>query len=925
MKTTQGTGHIAYKRVIAYLIVCLENISAVAWPVFSWVFFYCGLWLLSIPALLGAPGQYFAWVTFILGFSFFIHRAYEQLVLPSKNDIDRRLEKDSGIKHRPLEQLGDLQISGHSDLSRSLWRQNKIRAFHTLKNIKFPKIRPIFAGRDIYALRFLTLLMVCLGLFLSGSNSWEKIRSGLMPFHFQFSADQFKTASITIIPPKYTSLGETHITARPVDGVTIKIPQGSMIKAKLTDGLTHPKFHFDNTATPMNDLGHKSWNFESEIVEGDHIQITQWPRTVLTLPYEFIPDTPPQIGLSDEPKDIDNGKLSIPLEIQDDYGARKLYFTAELEPGTQPPLYGKTYEDTRAIYSPPAVNIELPQQFDLAWHPWAGLPVVIHISVTDDLDQKADLPPIHISLPEKIFTDPVAKEIVELRKKMMSSHKTPLFLVAADLQKILDDPEKLKGNFAVTLAMQSAVSRLLYSTEDGKAQKIITQLWDIALTLEDGNLSQATQNLQTAQQNLRETLSSTNATDEEIAAAIDQMRQAMAEYMMESFKEYQKQLAEQGHDIDIPTEMLQNMVEPKDLESFLNELMARAMAGDKNAAQDMLSQLDKFMNKMGSMKDFQLSDKTKFQMKGISDLQRLIEQQEALLRQTEGQIPESAKRTPNTSRKQSGQDSFTIDLSDPNRPFIRKIKPRIPQGYPEFVPFDNEDEAEASGGDSVFGEDTDMPPPPKITDKDTGTGKAQTPEEFFKFIEKEDRAHRHKQALKNKNEEQRQQRYKQNAPPVDTAANKVEQDALRYTLGQLMLEADEKMGKIPQPMQLAEQEMRFSAEALGANDPYTSVPHQEKAIEYLKESMDQMSKELQQTLQNMTFFSFGGGQGKTDPLGRRIDDEGTGDLNTSTIEIPDKHKRKQVQDILNKLRKKSGEFNRPDYELEYYKRLMQQF
>ena len=160
---------------------------------------------------------------------------------------------------------------------------------------------------------------------------------------------------------------------------------------------------------------------------------------------------------------------------------------------------------------------------------------------------------------------------------------------------------------------------------------------------------------------------------------------------------------------------------------------------------------------------------------------------------------------------------------------------------------------------------------------------------------------------------------------VNTALNQTEQDALRYILGQLMLEADRFIGEIPDNMGLAEREMLSSSDALGENRPDFSVPHQERAIEHLREAMQDLSQQMMARMREMTGMSLG--QAQTDPLGRRTGQDGDGNnwFHGSEVEIPDEAERKKVEEILKFLRKRSGEFNRPDEELDYYRRLLKQF
>ena len=125
-------------------------------------------------------------------------------------------------------------------------------------------------------------------------------------------------------------------------------------------------------------------------------------------------------------------------------------------------------------------------------------------------------------------------------------------------------------------------------------------------------------------------------------------------------------------------------------------------------------------------------------------------------------------------------------------------------------------------------------------------------------------------------------------------------------------------------MGLAEQEMRSSAAMLGNNDPSLSAPHQEKAIKYLQDSMQQMSQQMAQMMKQMMMMAMG--PGKMDPLGRPLEEgKGPSWLPGSQVKIPDEAERKRVQEIQKLLRDRSGELERPDYELDYFRRLLKQF
>lgn len=852
---------IFFKRLLATIIMLSEALTQAFWPLTSWLLFFCGLWLMNLPAIGGATFAIILWLGFISGAIYFIRKALRDSIVPQSTQIDRRLEQDSGFIHRPLQAIKDRMASTETPSSGRLWIQNKLDAFQTISRIKTPKPKAIISKYDHYAIRFIALFTFIIGTIYAGPYAGERIIAGLTPFQFGKQATVLKTASLTILPPEYTNLSAINIVPLNVSDAVLPIPQGSTIKAKVTDGLMSPKLYINGEVFKLEELGAKSWSFENTLPdqltpneEGQFIELKQWPRTLIKLPYQYIVDQPPVITQDGE-IDIDNkAQIHIPLITMDDYGVVQTRMHVELDSIIDQTLRGGSYEETRPLFSAPEQEFKFESDYDLAWHPWAGLPVSIHVEVSDHNGQIAALEPIKMKLPERIFTHPVAKELIEVRQQLIWQDETMHAERAEIIEDFIHYPDLLDNDPVTALALQSAASRLRYHRNEKDIISVIELLWDIAIKLEDGNIAQAAQNLQVAQKNLQDLLANPNATDEQIAQAMDELRQAMSAFMLEAFKEYQKELAAQGHQQELPLEMFENMMNPQDLDSFLDQILSKALTGDRQSAQEMLSQLENFMDQMSRPESFELSPQMKFQMKGMSDLQRLIEQQEKLLDQT----------------------------TEQHRSVYRQS---IEQKLAESVPFKNNSSDDKTHNIPEL-DDWDMPPP--------SASQTENPQAQKKTI--------------------------------DTSAHKAEQDALRYALGQLMIEADEKLGEIPKNMQDAEKQMRLSADALGDNKPGRSIPHQERTIELLKEAMNKMSKDLQKSLQNMALFSFG--PQRLDPLGRPFDggdQNGNGNNPASGVGIPDQMERKKIQDILNTLRKKSGEFERPEYELDYYRRLMQQF
>ncbi|MFN3827304.1 MAG: DUF4175 domain-containing protein [Micavibrio sp.] len=840
---------LARKRFQTGLVLALENLVSAGWRLVLWVMLFAALWLLRLPALGGPSAEWFFLVTFLLGTGWFTWKDLRSFRWPSRHDIDLRLENNSQLKHRPLTTLDDKLANPQMQSSRDLWGRSKERALASIAKLRIPFPRPILSYRDPYAFRVLVVLLVVIGGIIAGPTWKQRIHLGINPFYGRETEKVDKSITIWITPPTYTGQAQTILQGRGTRKDVLNIPEESQIKIQMTRGFGDPYVVMGEKKLPMKKVDHHNWAFEGPIIPADSLKIKQMGLTRASVNYAYITDASPAITLVEAPQTIDKGQTQIVLKVKDDYSVNDIALKIRLKDDYTDIPMGVNFEDIRAVLSPPQTEIELKPVYDLAWHPWAGLPVVIDITAIDHKKQTASIPSLHMTLPEREFKHPVAQKLISLRKRLIRTPEAASENVAHELFDIMAAPESYGGHPVVFLSLRSMASRLFYDPRLENIPGIIAQLWDTALQVEEGNLAMAARDLRNAQRKLEAALNNPDATQEEISEALDEFREALSQYFQEMMNQMQQQLSN-GEMMLLPQEMFAGMVNPEDLQNFIDELTAQALAGNKDAAREMLSQMQQMMDSMNSASgEMQMPKDMQFMMKGISELQKLIEKQEQLLDQTRQQ-------------------------AEPFEGLARE------QDYGNTLPFD------MNIIKDLWGENY-IPPPtasPNMNDN--------TP-----------------------------------TPAVDTSANKEEQEALRYILGQLMQEAGTEMGQVPENMGEAELQMRGAAEKLGGNRPDMAIPYQEEALRQLKQSMDQMSQKMAQQLKRMMAMAIGPGMGRVDPLGRPMQDgeDGSSWLPSQKVKIPDEAERKRVREILDSLRKRSGEFSRPEYELEYYRRLMQQF
>lgn len=818
-------------RGLSALSLMLEESGRSFWRALCWISFFAALWLLDIPAQAGTAGPVVTLLIFSAGCFWFGRRALKDFRWPSATGIDRRIEDYNRLRHRPLALVSDSLANPQDEETRSLWQDSIARAAQTLKNLRAPPPRPVLSDSDPYGLRILTALLLVAGLAIAGPAAGDRLAYGLTPLSIRWQDRINDNIVLWITPPAYTRLATATLQGGGTLAEPLSIAQDSVLKLRVRKGWGTPVLYLDNRRLDMTAAEDGSWGLETKVdSQVQELKISQFFLPRLRVPVTYIPDTPPVIS-SVKAEPLPKGALQIPMTVSDDYGLTGLTMRMTLDPAIDNPPLGTPLSETKTLTTPGGTqDHDIKPVFDTAWHPWAGLPVVITLEAADARGQIGPAPEqLKLELPERTFHHPVAAALIDMRKRLIWSPVTAAKNVARELENLLYDPMAFGGDHVVFLSIRSASSHLRLSPTQETALTVIPQLWDTALRIEDGNLSFAARQVQQAKDALEKLLQDPQATDEQIAQAMDELRQAMANYFQEMFNELQRRMADGSFTPPaLSPEDFAGTLDGDALRAFLDQLQTESMSGNRDKAQEMLSQLQQMMDMMNPGLSMEMPPQMKALQEDMNALKDIIDRQKDLI-------------------------GRTTDAVESANPYAPPIPPAAPQ--------------------------EDMPPPP-------------------------------------------QDRLAQNTP--DTKPLSGEQDKVRLDLGEVMRQAGEQRDDIPENLQKAEQAMRAAVGALNTDDPAAAVPAQEEALKHLQDSQQQMQQQMMAMMKQMSVMSFG--MGPLDPLGRPVSPgEGPSWLPGTKVKIPDEAQRKKVQEILDTLRRKAGEHDRPAYERDYYRRLMRQF
>lgn len=149
------------------------------------------------------------------------------------------------------------------------------------------------------------------------------------------------------------------------------------------------------------------------------------------------------------------------------------------------------------------------------------------------------------------------------------------------------------------------------------------------------------------------------------------------------------------------------------------------------------------------------------------------------------------------------------------------------------------------------------------------------------------------------------------------------QEALRQFLESLQ---DQQDGAAKESTAEADENMEASRDYLGDGEFGQALNEQAEAIESLRESIRRLGEEMQQAGQGRDGLQEGDTQNNPagdDPLGRPLGRTGT--TESGETFVPDQNASERARELLDEIRRRSGDIDRPQAEKDYLNRLLERF
>lgn len=828
-----------------------ERLAPVLWPGVLLIGLYAGISIFGLWDRLGDPWRALTYAAAV-GLSVWIGWCrWRTTDWPDDEDAARRVEADSGISARPHEALSDRPADASAE-AQAVWQAHQRRMSERLKGAKARRPHAAWAQADSWGLRGAIVVLIAAGWMVSGDLAKGRLFDS---FGFAPVYRGVETAQVDawLNPPAYTGMAPIFFQDGDTEAVA---PEGSELVIRTAGVRRAPNVRNGSERAENRSIGDGVWQSHL-VIESDAVVTLRAGRERAAYRVDATPDTAPDVNIVAAPEANVEGELTLEFTVEDDYGATD--FRVEFRPE------GEAAADWSSIDISPGDMTRGEDGYRAtvltAQHALAGSRVDLRLAAMDGGGNTGISPAIALTLPERVFLDPLARAVSEQRRIVIGSNReyaplperNPMYLedlqalppfqgeeperrierapedlqsVALALDAITDAPEYFFEDPIVYLGLRHELHSLRRARDFDEIGPIEANLWQIALRAELGSLADAERALRAAERALMEALAR-GADETELAPLFEAYQQAMDNYMAALARE----AAEEGR----VAEGGGPQMNTDDLQGLLDALRDAAELGDTANAREALQALGEMLRNM-----------------------------ELTLQQGEG----------------DGQQ--TDEISQAMRDALEEL------------------------GD-VIGE------------------QRQLQDETFEQAEAGPQGQSQGQAGEPGSESQGQPSGQSGSQSGQAGAGSQGAQALADSQGTLADRLESLAQALPgesgESFGEAAEAMRRAQEALEDGDAQGAVGQQEQALQALRDGAERLAQGLLERAQDANQAGAEGDE--TDPLGRPQDSGGFS--NGSGVEIPDEAERLRAREILEELRERAAEQGLDQDELDYIERLLDRF
>jgi len=549
---------------------------------------------------------------------------------PSREEALSRLDRGTGIRHRPATALTDTLVT-QDPVAVALWQAQRERTLASIKRIRAGLPSPRLAIHDPWALRALVAVMMVATYVAAGDERTMRTAAAfdwngvLSPANIRVDA--------WVTPPVYTGKPPIILSAANKEAAIpaagpLPVPAGSTLIVRSSGGTLDVLAGGGVTEAVPTEQAPKGTNERHFTIQGDGTLHVRAPSGQPLWKFSAIPDRAPVISLAKDPERQARGSLQMSYKIEDDYGVTEAQAHFAVRPGDAP----KAAAAPRPLFDAPQFPLVLPNARtrngvgqtvkDLSEDPYAGADVTLTLTAKDEAGNEGKSEPFNMRLPERLFTKPLARALIEQRR-ILALDANQNAQVDTALNALMIAPELFTPEAGQYLGLYSVTRELEAARTDDAMREVVASLWALAVTIEDGDITDVDKALRAAQDALKQALER-GASDEEIKKLTDNLRAALDNFM--------RQLAEQMRNnpqaLARPLDPNTRVMRQQDLNNMIERMERLSRSGDKDAAKQLLEQLQEMLENLQMAQPGQSGDQDMEQ--ALNELGDMIRKQQQL-------------------------------------------------------------------------------------------------------------------------------------------------------------------------------------------------------------------------------------------------------------------------------------------------------
>jgi uncharacterized protein (TIGR02302 family) len=872
-------------------VLLWERLEAAFWKPAALALGFGALAVTGFPAALGPWPQTALLALAAIAFLSLIADGVRRLKAPSLAESRRRIEQVNALDHRPLESLAD-RPSSDDPVALAVWEAHRARLQARLKALRVGPPRPQLAARDPRGLRIAAAFLLVLALAATGSRAPDNLIASVTPSFERAESRLAIGLDAWLAPPDYTGLppqflsrssGRTGSDA-PVgtaeaaggndpaatglnasggsSGPDHAVPDGTRLVVQVT-GADGPAVLITPTGEkPLERFAENGVAIEHIIAADGEIRVEADGETLARWVLKTIPDQPPEVALPEAPGPSAQRALTIVHTVSDDYGVTELH--AEIERADRPAGSAQPSphgKEEMTLVTPLAVPDR--SRYGQILRAYRDFTAHPWAGGTVRLTLVATDAKGQIGRSEPVEVVLPAREFTH-----------PVAQLIADLRRELAwDPLR---NFR---PVRDALDALSWQHDEyGDDVTVFLALREAVrrLALGRGGMPPELARMAAVGDLLWKT--ALYLEDGGVSLALARLRaaeRALAEALARG--------ADQA-ELERLMDELQSAMRDY-IEAMTDQLRERLAEGEdvpmfEGDPEQMLSgrDLDEMMNQMREM----------MRNGRNQDAQAMLEQMRRMMENLQaGMQPQM-----------SPQDRQTMDMLDRMQELMdgqRELMDRT---------FRNQQGMQQPGQQGQQGQrgERGQRGEPRLGEGQPGQMRPGQPGQ--------------------------QGQGGQSGQTGPRNPDAVLQEALRRQLGELMRQYGEAMGEIPDPFGRADESMADSAERLGRGQNGQALESQGDAMDALRQAAEEARSAMMERFDRQMGMGQAqpgqGGQRTTDPFGRQPNQGVRGPM-PGEVDVPDTGSLERAREIRDELRRRAGDPDRPAEELDYIRRLLDQF